>query len=132
MDKIFYKSSDRCQIVVNEETNKVYRWTPIPGDIYVAKTNVNQRITLSIGSYDFKGYTYDTDDSADGSGNSSPGYAWYSRERHVFCGVRTGIIYIRPSKPYIGTAPGSSGTGLDSTINNGGGTPWADGDTWVQ
>ena len=132
MDRIFYKSSDRCQIVTNEETNKVYRWTPIPGDIYVAKTNVNQRITLSIGSYDFKGYTYDTDDSADGSGTSRPGYAWYSRERHVFCGVRTGIIYIRPSKPYIGTAPGSSGTGLDSTINNGGGTPWADGDTWVQ
>ena len=132
MDRIYYKTSNRCQIVVNEETNKVYRWTPIPGDIYVAKTNVNQRITLSIGSYDFKGYTYDTNDSADGSGNSRPGYAWYSRERHVFCGVRTGSIYIRPSKPYIGTAPGSSGTGLDSTINNGSGTPWADGDTWVQ
>lgn len=131
-DKIYYKSSSQCETVVNGYTNKVYRWKPIPDDIYVALTNVNQKITLSISSYDFKGYVYDTDDSVEGSGRTSPSYAWYNRDRHVFCGTRTGTIYIRPSKPYLGTNTGSNGNGVDGTSPDNGGTPWADGDSWVQ
>ena len=129
MNRVYYSPQ---QILSNGAVNKHYRWKPIPDKIYVAKTNVNQKINLSIGSYDFLGHWEDTSDNPDGAGYNYPGYAWYSRESHVFCGVRNATIYIRPSKPYLGTNPGSNGNGVDGSNPGNGGTPWADGDTWVQ
>ena len=119
----------------NSKVNKHFKWTTFNGKIHSERTNVNQKIMLSISSYDFKGHYYDSYFSADGSGSDvgKKAYAWWDRDSHVFCGTRTATIYLRPSKTYLGSDVGSGSSGLDGegVLSSGEGDAWVDGDTWV-